>query len=289
MESTKRVNKFHGNVPAWLSLSEIDYFTQFVKAWIPFNAWFSTTYYGENQDREIINKIKRETNPFRDKIVTYLLSSDIESSEFCRNIGKLHVELDHVSIPSLQDKICFRAVIVSKNTLSEHFIKLKEHLVTVNYNHKAVKGIQKVNTKVIELKGYLPKMDWSQNDWDIEELQEHPNFKKIGTYKNRKTLQDTITQCYQEVNPFKPVNLVVEPLKKGRKNPTISAPTDCIKIDPIKHIYFIKDAETIAKGLVEILYRLRNALFHGEINPSPDTQKVYREAYYILNTLLKAL
>ena len=38
----------------------------------------------------------------------------------------------------------------------------------------------------------------------------------------------------------------------------------------LNHIYFINEPETIAKGLIEIIYNLQKiTLFHGEINPSP--------------------
>ena len=32
------------NADKWKSLADIDYFTHFVKAWIPFNAWYKTYY-----------------------------------------------------------------------------------------------------------------------------------------------------------------------------------------------------------------------------------------------------
>lgn len=46
------------NSEKWKSLASIDYFTQFVKAWIPFNAWYKNYYPTIKTDREAINEIQ---------------------------------------------------------------------------------------------------------------------------------------------------------------------------------------------------------------------------------------
>ena len=43
------------------------------------------------------------------------------------------------------------------------------------------------------------------------------------------------------------------------------------------------------QGLIEVLYNLRNALFHGEINPNGDANKVYGAAYHILRSVIECL
>jgi len=50
------------NSEKWKSLASIDYFTQFVKAWIPFNAWYKNYYPNLRTDREAINEIKAHPN-----------------------------------------------------------------------------------------------------------------------------------------------------------------------------------------------------------------------------------
>ena len=55
------------------------------------------------------------------------------------------------------------------------------------------------------------------------------------------------------------------------------------------NINFINDSDKLCKGLIEILYKLRNVLFHGEIIPDSDTNKVYEPAYHILYMLIQAL
>ncbi len=50
---------------------EIDYFSAFIKAWIAFNSWYRSEY-KERTDRDIIERIKSESNHFRGYIETLL-------------------------------------------------------------------------------------------------------------------------------------------------------------------------------------------------------------------------
>ena len=45
----------------------------------------------------------------------------------------------------------------------------------------------------------------------------------------------------------------------------------------------------IVKALIEILYQLRNVLFHGELVPNKGAQNVYKEAYLILKMILEKI
>jgi hypothetical protein len=45
----------------------------------------------------------------------------------------------------------------------------------------------------------------------------------------------------------------------------------------------------MATGLIEIMFNLRNALLHGEINPNGDANKVYGAAYHLLRRVIECL
>lgn len=297
--ATNRIDKFHGNVAAWKALADlqIDYFSQFVKAWIPFNAWFSTTYPNENTDREILSRIKKEVNPFRDKIIFYLSRTDAESLDFLNQIGKLHLELENNPTPSIDRKLSFTNVVIDKNTLPsfDNWVRGRSYnyKVAITYSHTAAPGSQKVNVQVIDVMSTTNqgKMNLNQNDWDLDELKAHAQYRltNITSAKIRLEIQNEIINCYHQVNPLKPTNLVLLPVRKGKLNSKFVAPSNSKTIDADKNLYFINEPEKIAKGLIEILYNLRNVLFHGEINPSPEVQKIYKEAYYILYPLIKVL
>ena len=57
----------------------------------------------------------------------------------------------------------------------------------------------------------------------------------------------------------------------------------------IAGIHFVNDTEKIAKALIEIIYSLRCLLFHGELVPREEYNKIYESAYYILRVFLEAI
>ena len=89
--------------------------------------------------------------------------------------------------------------------------------------------------------------------------------------RERKT---KLKRCYQEINPRKPVTLLTNDVGH------------CIKIGSY---HFVNNADLIAKGVITVIYNLRNALFHGQIVPDRETQKVYEPAYHILSMLVEGL
>ena len=49
------------NLRRWREAAEVDWFSQFIKAWIPFNAWM-TNAYGDLSDRELMDRVKGGAN-----------------------------------------------------------------------------------------------------------------------------------------------------------------------------------------------------------------------------------
>ena len=62
------------NSEKWKNLASIDYFTHFIKAWIPFNAWYKNFYPDLTTDRKAIDEIKSTSNKFRNKLVSLLIT-----------------------------------------------------------------------------------------------------------------------------------------------------------------------------------------------------------------------
>ena len=296
--SNNRVDKFHGNIAAWKNLADIqiDFFTQFVRAWIPFNAWFSTSYPGENTDREILTRVKLENNPFKDKIILLLTRSNPDSLNFVKQLGKLHSALFAIPIPSKERWITFTNITIEKNLLpyKEEWLQGKGYKfkISVTYNHSAPPGTQKIKVEVLDvLAGVNPgRMHWNQNEWDLDELLSNSQFKlkNIPKKELRERVQNIVKKCYSEINPLKPENLILDVKSRG-KTSINKIKSNCLIADEETGVYFINEPEKIAKAIIEILYNLRNALFHGEITPSPDVQEIYKEAYHLLYPLIKAL
>jgi len=53
-------------------------------------------------------------------------------------------------------------------------------------------------------------------------------------------------------------------------------------------VHFIDDADTNFSALIDVLYGLRNALFHGSITPNETHNQIYRPAYLIAMRLVKS-
>jgi hypothetical protein len=52
-------------------------------------------------------------------------------------------------------------------------------------------------------------------------------------------------------------------------------------------VHFIDDPEKNFSALIDVLYGLRNALFHGSITPNDTHNQIYRPAYLIAMRLVK--
>jgi hypothetical protein len=317
------------NSEKWKSLADIDYFTQFVKAWIPFNAWYKNYYPQLDTDRGAVDEIKSTSNKIRNKLNSLVNGTDTDSITLKSQIAKLHYELERNHIYNkFGERICFDYIVVEINPDTKHSFPKSNITYTVE---KASSSIQTTITGVDTIFSYV-----QTNKYDFEDVKNQPGFQTLSpdkqkkievcyknpkqfiesniTYKVERTssqIKTTVTQpriifsysqtnvynfdevkkqsdfaklsstqqanieaCYKIVDPRKPISL----LTKDENN--------CIEMGGIR---FINDADLLCKGIIEILYNLRNALFHGEIIPDKETKRVYEPAYNILNTLVQAL
>lgn len=55
------------HIDNWISRAEPDYYTMFIKTWIPLNAWYVNEY-NTTRDFEAINKIKEKNSKINSKI-----------------------------------------------------------------------------------------------------------------------------------------------------------------------------------------------------------------------------
>ncbi len=77
----------------------VDYYSAFIKAWIAFNSWYRSEY-SEKTDREIIEKLKTESNRFKGYIETLLDVNNVtnEAITFKENLNSLRERLVNASI-----------------------------------------------------------------------------------------------------------------------------------------------------------------------------------------------
>lgn len=261
-------NYYVENAEKWKALANIDYFTHFVKAWIPFNAWYRNCYPALRTDAEIMQEIKTSNNRFKNRLVSLIEGSpgENESQKFKAYLSDLHHQLEQLPIHNGDESISFLNIVVERN------IKKSETIVYRGFTYKVEMDASNSNkiTSIVLDKDSVTRLSITQDSgYNLSEIENHSDYQRLTIEPKTK-----LKACYQEINPRKPENLLT------------SDTNNCIDIGSY---HFVNDAELIAKGVITVIYNLRNALFHGQIVPDRETQKVYEPAYHILSMLVEAL
>lgn len=259
-------NPFFDNIERWKALADVDYFTQFMKAWLVFNAWMSTTT-GETADRTMLNAIKQHENPFKNKILSFLNSTSTDGSLFRNNIGKLHQELETTYIHNKGEKISFFDAYIEQSSNSPNH-SFTYRRITFTVERQRASGESGTESRVVRSNGHYIFRE-VQAQYDMEELLEFESYKHMS-YDHQASLKS----CYEYVNPRVYRNLISD-------NP------DDIPLN--ENLFLTNEGETACKGLIEILYKIRCVLFHGDIVPNRDTNRIYEASYHILKQLIDTL
>lgn len=262
MERRLKMTTTSDNITNWKSLSDIDYFTQYIKTYLAFNAWMRARYTSTKRDRETINKIKNENNEFRRKIESLLANEDPEGEMFRSFVSSLHFQLERVEVMNDSKRISFHKVFIGENST-------KESTLTRNRITYKVEILNNNNVKVEIINSNARQTFYlSQTKYNLSQLIQDEGYLRLS--QNQKF---ELKALYEECNPWKNED-VISPNSTGIK---------------IGQFYFIDDIDKITKAIIEILYLLRNTLFHGEVLPDKERNRVYEQAYQILKTLIQIL
>lgn len=116
------------NLRQWRDSAQIDWFSQFIKAWIPFNAWMTDTY-GDLTDKELLDHVKGSSNVVRNRIVPMLTwrpgavrgaaggwqDPSPEAEAFRLKIESLHRLLQSCTVEGRKGKVSFETVDIGHN------------------------------------------------------------------------------------------------------------------------------------------------------------------------------
>lgn len=259
-------NIYIENAEKWRVLADLDYITQFIKAWIAVNAWYKNNFPSLNTDREAIDEIKNGSNRFKDKLESLLNGNDNDSKLMKSYISNLHYQLERHQIRNKDQLISFEDIIIETNP--QNHITITRNTLTYEVarnpnNHKLIES------KITIQNGDIKLQTQQNNGYNLNELQNDTQYQALSINQKR-----NIEYCYEEINPNKPICLISH------------GETEEFQISNYK---FINDIDKICKGTIEILYLLRNSLFHGQIIPDKETNRVYEPAYHILHTLVEEL
>lgn len=261
-------NGYVENVEKWKTLTDIDYFTYFIKAWISFNAWYKNQYVGINSDREAINKIKNESNSVRNKAIGLLGSENEQATLFKASFASLHKSLMELAVHNGGERLYFESFIVEvdRSNLEQNFKHNNiDYYLKIEMNRSQVNKV----TATVKNARSITVLNYTKSIYDKNDLSNNIDFLKLSNKQKEK-----ITYAFDKANPFKPECLLTSDIH------------DFLKVGSYR---FVSDKEKIFKCLLEVIYGLRNALFHGEIVPNKDHRKVYEHAYHVLKILLDSL
>lgn len=254
------------NVQEWIKLIEVDWLGQYAKAWIAFNAWYRKQPFGIGGDRKIIQGIKDNKNGICSTIERLFMDTGTDSKAFQSNVAELQSLLSFTGIESKGRKISFEAI-----TDYKHVQNIKEVVRKTTYEIKVDLQETKRN---IEVRNSLDEIIFSgEIKLNDESLDPNEKWFKSVFAQNIQSLsgseQETLIAFLKESSP-------IHNLLTGTEN-------DCIKIENFR---FINNQNLIVRAIIEVLYQLRNSLFHGEITPTPEIQKTYEPAYLILKRII---
>lgn len=254
-----------GNEQHWKRLIEVDWLGQYVKAWVAFNAWYSNSF-KSTQDRKIIEDIKNDEGNICSKIEDLLSATGSDQKSFQSDFADLHKALSEVVVKSggrrvslerVEDYQYAKAINATTSRITyEIEIDLNRKIRTVSVKNAADDEIFKKEIK--------RKEEWdaslNQKGWASPEGEWFDDL----SHKQRTTLGAFLKESSSIHN-------------------LLSESSDCIEIGGFR---FVDDKTLIARALIETLYQLRNALFHGEITPSLEVQSVYQPAYLVLKRII---
>ena len=257
------------HIDNWISKAELDFYTMFIKAWIPFNAWYFAEY-ATKKDSVALDQIKNTKNKVRNRIESLLTNSDTAASNFRFHLSELHLELERRSVMNYGKVVSFKAVVVDGVLPSASTATDKKGNI-----YKAIPNKSSGYRAVILDKSSKTLLDKTFNPYDFNAFLIDNQYVSL----KEERVKAIIRECFAEINPDKPFNF----MSKSRIK------SDYIELDAVNKVRFINDTELIAKGIIQILYSLRCILFHGELDPTEVNQAIYQHAYHILKPIIKEL
>ena len=270
----------------WIDRAEPDFYMMFIKAWIPFNAWYMTNFYDDSAnrvtDRAIISHIMSNDNTFIRRIKSLLRGNDSISLDFKQALGRLEMELRAHAVPNEHDKLSFANVCIARNNSHAYQLTKGRYQFKGLYNPSQPRTSLRCRLEILKTSTGSNVALVELNNCILSELESNPDFVNL----ERDEWKDILRSCLNEISPNKKENLLA-PVKM--KNGVPSIPAGAIEINKEHNLYLRGNVDDLSKAIVEIIYGLRCLLLHGEIDPTVANSRIYEYAYSILRILIKEL
>ena len=228
---------------------DIDYYVYFTKAYFAFNAYLKAQYPTKN-DREKINEMKK-----CDSIKVKFRQLLEREKHFADDLIALQNNLNTALIKNQGEYILCSKVMIDSHREKELFVETYRR---ISYDIRAIGGEK-----------FTFNVDGENSrPFKFEELEEKLRTVNLSEPQKNK-IRDSINGFVASYS----INL--EP--------------ELAKLNSLDELTITEQDEVIIKsykGFIEILYSLRNALFHSEVKPNDDVMKVYKFAYFLLRKIL---
>jgi hypothetical protein len=265
------------NLKQWRDSARIDWFSQFIKAWIPFNAWMTDTF-GDLRDSELLDDVKGGSNVVYNRIVPILTwkqaqargagggwqDSTQEAEEFRLRVELLHRLLQSCVVEGRKGRVSFEAVDIGKNTHAD------EQLTKWKRNFRVQRDVPKkgeITLTMTDTKGAI-------------------EYTLVQLGHDRRLLEDDLTFQKLELG-HRTTFLAMHSAVAPRKVISVLAPHGSSDVLKFGNTDFIQDPAKVFSALVDVIYNLRNALFHGSITPNDQHNEIYEPAYHIVMRLVR--
>ena len=273
------------HISKWIEKSQPDFYTMFIKSWIPYNAWYMHNFYDEDakrtSDKSIIRHIGREANLYKNRIIGLLKGGDDDSLYFKELLWRLHCELENHPIPDYIDKISFSNICIEDNSSQTYSFTFKKHTFKGYFDSGKPKTTPRWKFEVIETKALKTIASVELFKCSLSELLNNANYKSIKSDDIKKGIEN----CLKEIDPNKKISIINTPVSRKGK---LQRPSNSIVVKDNK-LFFRDNIEDVSKAIIQILYELRCKLFHGEIEPTNANSGIYEQAFYIQRMLIKEL
>lgn len=263
------------NAQLWKERAELDYIGPFIKAWAAFNAWFREET-SNRSDRVGLNYVRDQANPVRAAIVPLLRPRENDpqgrpvrdaeaAQEFKLLVAELHARLEAHRIEVFQnnalEQISFRSVCLKRGVNLPQTTNYRR----INYTVNKVNGTW-ISTAVRPDRTEAIRVE--QAEYSVAALLVDGNYVAESAEK-----RDQLRNLYQQCNPRPIANLLV-----GTEPPIVAGDIEfrCLDID-------------LFSAIIEVIYSMRNALLHGELQPEEPAFRAYEPAYRIVMKFLNAV
>ena len=275
-------------IEKWVEKSEIDYMTYFIKTWIPFNAWYNRNY-ADGNDRAKIQKIKGDSGNAFYKRVSDLLEGSIsaqEGEEFRGYIGALHSQLEALQIrynyrPQEEDVLSFSRCLKSINdrkVINGDYDGITYYLE--RFDSPTFGEVSEVKVTIKNRSGNTT-FNYTHNKFDIAhaETELHAQISSLTQIK----------QAISYLQQLEPI-IIKSALQDDLSSLLVGHSYDCGAFSFVRNpSNATNPSYQTTAALIQVLYQLRNLLFHGQIEPTPEMQPVYQNAYLIMRMLIPKL